>query len=657
MATTINRRRKPSTVPSLIQRQSSSFAKRYNNKPATSSTAILWTRLLLVVCCMCLFMVGYRAIQHRRAARQLEEFLMQQSSMQHEFQLHRDDERGNGDDGQEATLGDEQYNEERGDDGQEESSGDYNEEQGDDGQEEASGDYRYREDQGDDGQQEGDDGQDNGDDNNIRRDDGRSSNFRDKISKNSNGKQDVVSTLEQRFDRMRGRLGGKTKLERLLIEWQEEADTQVRTNFQRPTPRWIRPYLLPGVDTTRPTWEFRDSSFFRAHRHNERLDWQDEYDELLKQGKLDKGPPVDYTKSSKYVYPDLLQEPNTNGYPQLKTLRQLMDDWPQDQDFTGTIHETLLHFNYSDPVQRQTAQRFRDAKLPFKLYDVPEITRTSQKWTDDYVSRMFGTIKDRANPLQRRDFKLATGTAQESLDNYFAFHVPERWHVPTMGLPPFRNTDMDYQTWAKHAKYADAVALSAHRPHFYFQAGVPASERHARHKSDQTLISRDLEETLSTATENFFVFNIDSQKGIQCRFGERGVVAATHFDGGRNMIAMLKGAKRYVLSPPNQCGKMGIFKDRSSPIYRHSLLNFGHMAYIDDEDNDMSDEERDWLRDAGQAQAIETVLKEGEVLYLPSHWFHYIISVQKSAQCNVRSGVDKEGHVVFGGLRDVQECE
>ena len=31
------------------------------------------------------------------------------------------------------------------------------------------------------------------------------------------------------------------------------------------------------------------------------------------------------------------------------------------------------------------------------------------------------------------------------------------------------------------------------------------------------------------------------------------MIAETHYDGGRNFIAMLKGAKRYVLLPPSEC--------------------------------------------------------------------------------------------------------
>ncbi len=70
----------------------------------------------------------------------------------------------------------------------------------------------------------------------------------------------------------------------------------------------------------------------------------------------------------------------------------------------------------------------------------------------------------------------------------------------------------------------------------------------------------------------------------------------------------------------------------------------------------MPDLERQWLERSKNGMAIETVLKAGEVLYIPSHWFHYIISLQKSAQCNVRSGRHHEGSPEFGGEEDVMVC-
>ena len=118
---------------------------------------------------------------------------------------------------------------------------------------------------------------------------------------------------------------------------------------------------------------------------------------------------------------------------------------------------------------------------------------------------------------------------------------------------------------------------------------------------------------------------------------------------------MITGAKRYILSPPRECSKLGIVTERQNPIFRHSLLNFGHLVHLDDPTKveEMPEEERRWLERAGTATALDTVVKAGEVLYIPSHWFHYITSLQKSAQCNVRSGVDFEGDIHFGGGEDV----
>ena len=87
-------------------------------------------------------------------------------------------------------------------------------------------------------------------------------------------------------------------------------------------------------------------------------------------------------------------------------------------------------------------------------------------------------------------------------------------------------------------------------------------------------------------------------------------------------------------------------EQRQKPPSPHPQWTGEHMSQV----------EREWMEVAGSSQAIETVLKAGEVLYIPSHWFHYIVSLQKSAQCNVRSGVHDEGTPAFGGKMDVKTC-
>jgi hypothetical protein len=70
----------------------------------------------------------------------------------------------------------------------------------------------------------------------------------------------------------------------------------------------------------------------------------------------------------------------------------------------------------------------------------------------------------------------------------------------------------------------------------------------------------------------------------------------------------------------------------------------------------MPQSEREWLELSRNSMAIDTVLKAGEILYIPSHWFHYIVSLQKSAQCNVRSGREYNGSPEWGTSEDVLNC-
>ena len=50
-----------------------------------------------------------------------------------------------------------------------------------------------------------------------------------------------------------------------------------------------------------------------------------------------------------------------------------------------------------------------------------------------------------------------------------------------------------------------------------------------------------------------------------------------------------------------------------------------------------------------QARSSEVVLQAGDVLYLPTNWFHFIVSLDTSWQCNARSGVTQE---TMGYIRD-----
>lgn len=210
------------------------------------------------------------------------------------------------------------------------------------------------------------------------------------------------------------------------------------------------------------------------------------------------------------------------------------------------------------------------------------------------------------------------GHVEKSSNNHFMFWKTTGKKQVTNFVPPTKFVDMKFHDWLKLAYSADQNKLDKNAEHYYYMMNSDP------HNNDGNFISDDLQ-IFSTKKENFFITNVPANKGIQCRFSMRGIIAEAHYDSGRNMVAMFKGAKRYILTPPSTCDKLGIIGDPSHPSYRHSAIDWSNI-------------EEARSHDFGNIPAIDTIVREGEILYIPSYWFHYIISLQYSVQCNSRSG-------------------
>ena len=127
----------------------------------------------------------------------------------------------------------------------------------------------------------------------------------------------------------------------------------------------------------------------------------------------------------------------------------------------------------------------------------------------------------------------------------------------------------------------------------------------------------------------FYIVDPADQRGINCRFGMRGVTAANHFDMSRNMIAVFGGERRYVLAHPSQCDRMALYP-KGHPSVRHSSLDWS--------DPDAWDAHPEFKT----ARVNEVVLRAGDVLHLPTNWFHFIVNLSLNYQCNARSGITEE---------------
>ena len=64
---------------------------------------------------------------------------------------------------------------------------------------------------------------------------------------------------------------------------------------------------------------------------------------------------------------------------------------------------------------------------------------------------------------------------------------------------------------------------------------------------------------------------------------------------------VLKGNKRYILTPPRTCKQLKIIDDQKHPSYRHSVIDWSDIAQAESTGFDSID-------------AINTVVRTGEVL-------------------------------------------
>ncbi|KAL3810687.1 hypothetical protein ACHAXA_003291 [Cyclostephanos tholiformis] len=202
--------------------------------------------------------------------------------------------------------------------------------------------------------------------------------------------------------------------------------------------------------------------------------------------------------------------------------------------------------------------------------------------------------------------------------------VMERWKPPTEMLR------MTYLEWLEHANVTDDK-LGPDNPHWYFRLigcgnmGEKTADGSCDKGSSEWLFDElPFFQPRNGDERSFYLVQPEEQMGIHCRFGMRGVIAENHFDLSRNAIALLAGRRRYILAHPSQCGNMNLLP-RGHPSARHSAV-------------DWSNPDLEGFPTFVNARVNEIIMFPGDVLYLPTNWFHFIVSLELNMQCNTRSG-------------------
>ena len=205
--------------------------------------------------------------------------------------------------------------------------------------------------------------------------------------------------------------------------------------------------------------------------------------------------------------------------------------------------------------------------------------------------------------------------AETSTSNHFMYWR-KKHHQDKNWTPPTGERRVSFVTWLKSAvenfnKSADQREL------LYFHVN-------GRRKGDP--IFKEL--PFFNPEKSLFIVEPEEQRGINCRFGMSSIIAECHFDGSRNFVANLGGMRRFILAHPNQCEDMYLYPSRH-PSGRHSMIDWSRPDY-------------NQYKKFSTVQANEVITTPGDVLYLPTYWFHFIVSLNVNFQCNTRSGISLE---------------
>ena len=333
------------------------------------------------------------------------------------------------------------------------------------------------------------------------------------------------------------------------------------------------------------------------------------------------------------------------NYPYSWNLLQLLDHWPPDKvDIPEdmTVFQGICVFDFEKDYEK--ALNYRKKEVPYVVSNDPAVQETAKRWmAPGYMERLMGSVKHRTEYSETNHFMYwnagsqvrkkqgLSKTKSHQTNAYEGDGHPDgrgvdkdlaHWQQPTKMLR------MPYKEWLTHANLTEGESVGTHDPHYYYRL-IGCGEQSPNGGCDKGSSEYLFDElTFFQPKENAYIVDPKQQKGIHCRFGMNGVIAENHFDMSRNAIAVMGGERRYVLSHPTQCPLLSLLP-KGHPSARHSAV-------------DWSNPDLETYPEFSQAESNEVVLQAGDVLYLPTNWFHFIVSLNLNFQCNTRSGVTSD---------------
>lgn len=323
------------------------------------------------------------------------------------------------------------------------------------------------------------------------------------------------------------------------------------------------------------------------------------------------------------------------NYPYEWNALQVLEHWNIDDTTIPTdyIHQGLCILDWT--TDQEKIRIYRQAEVPFVMVNHPVVLQTAERWsTAGYLEQLLGKEKQRNEHSQTNHFMFWRPVPSP---RYNPFQRGKGTEIsPTEWHPPTDTVELSYLDWLRHAERIQRIAPTEKADRYYFRLNGVRDTTNAYLYDELPFFNSPPD-----GAPTVFLVEPDHQRGINCRFGMRGIFAEAHFDTTRNWITVLRGQRRYLLANYTQCAHFQLYPP-NHPSGRHSRIDWSRPREHLQQDSTL----------AGFTQATmnEVVLQAGDALYLPTSWIHAIVSLNINYQCNARSGTTQESWDVL------QEC-
>ena len=232
------------------------------------------------------------------------------------------------------------------------------------------------------------------------------------------------------------------------------------------------------------------------------------------------------------------------GYPFQWNLIKVVENWnPENTTVPSAIFNGLCMFDYQKDYDK--AMTYRNEEVPFVVTKDPSIAATVERWNSaGYMEQMLGNVPHRTTRSDTNHFLYAIAPPKSKANlrkhNKPWRTAPPGWTDPTQAMR------MTYSEWLEKANVTDDLCTSD-QPHWYYRligCGLTGPDGSCDKGSSEYLY--DELPFFQPSPGGLYLREANKQKGIHCRFGQKGIVADNHFDAGRNTIVLLGGSRRYV---------------------------------------------------------------------------------------------------------------